>query len=313
MSARDGDSAYSLKLIVCLSAVYVIWGSSFLFSKIAVNHLPTAMLAGTRFLIAGTILALIAHYGGGAVWPRDRREWGQAVVLGFVMVLVSSGLNIWAIRYIPTNQSALLNSTAAFWIAGFGALGPRGHPLTRRAVAGLVIGFIGTALMLIPKGEILRSALLAQVAALTACFAWSLGTVYYRSVETRVSPLMLTALQMWFGGLMMFGVGLAVGDWDRWHTNLPGLGALAYLTLCSSCLAYTAYGWLTRNTRPALLGTYGYVNPAIAAFLGWEFLDERLSTTQLVGMVIILVGVILLTLPGGTLLDPRTLQEPKSQ
>jgi drug/metabolite transporter (DMT)-like permease len=307
------DSRHSVKLIVCLTTVYLVWGSSFIFSKIAVAHLPAAMLAGTRFLTAGTLLALIAHYWAGATWPRNRREWRHALILGFVMVFTSNGLNIWAIRFMPSNESALLNSTAAFWIAGFGAFGRRAHPLTKRAIIGLAVGFIGTALMLVPKESVAAVAVVAQIAALFGCFAWSLGTVYYRSIDTSVSPLMLTALQMCFGGLMLLGVGVADGDYARWNMSAPGLVALLYLTLCSSCLAYTAFGWLTRNATPALIGTYGYVNPAIAAFVGWQFMDERLATAQLWGMVIIILGVVLLTLPGGTLLDPKTLEEPKSQ
>jgi drug/metabolite transporter (DMT)-like permease len=89
--------------------------------------------------------------------------------------------------------------------------------------------------------------------------------------------------------------------------------ALFYLTFFSSCLAYTAYGWLSLNATPALIGTYGYVNPAIAAFLGWQFLHEHLSAAQLSGMVVIIVGVSILTLPGGSLTDPKTLAEPKTQ
>jgi drug/metabolite transporter (DMT)-like permease len=288
---------HKFKVGICLAAVYLIWGSSFLFSKIAVRSLPVALLSGSRFLIAGTILALVARVSGGAVWPRTRREWLQGVVLGILMVVASNGLNLWAIQYMPSNQSALLNSTAAFWIAGFGVFGARGHPLSRRAVAGLVTGFVGTALMLIPDGHLPTAAIVAQSAALLGCLSWSLGTLYYRSLETRVSPLMLTAMQMWFGGAMMFAWGLASGDVARWHMDAAGLAAFAYLTLFSSCLAYTAYGWLSRNTRPALIGTYSYVNPLIAAFFGWEFLDERLSATQIAGMLIVIVGVLFVTLP----------------
>ena len=138
----------------------------------------------------------------------------------------------------------------------------------------------------------------SQGCALLGCLSWSLGTLYYRSLETRVSPLLLTAMQMWFGGAMMFAWGLASGDVARWHMDPAGLGAFAYLTLCSSCLAYTAYGWLSRHTRPVLIGTYSYVNPMIAAFLGWQFLDEHLSATQLGGMLIVIVGVLCVTLPG---------------
>jgi drug/metabolite transporter (DMT)-like permease len=291
------DRHHNLKVGICLAAVYLIWGSSFLFSKIAVRTLPVALLSGTRFLIAGSILALIAHWRGGAVWPRARRDWTQGFVLGVLMVVASNGLNLWAIQYLPSAQSALLNSTAAFWIAGLGVFGPRGHPLSRRAIAGLAIGFVGTVLMLIPDGRLPTAALVAQAGALLGCLSWSLGTLYYRSLDTPVSPLMLTAMQMWFGGAMMFLWGVANGDAARWHMDTAGLVAFGYLTLCSSCLAYTAYGWLSRNTRPALIGTYSYVNPMIAAFLGWQFLDERLSATQLCGMLIVIAGVLCVTLP----------------
>jgi drug/metabolite transporter (DMT)-like permease len=291
------DRRHGLKVFICLAAVYLIWGSSFLFSKIGASRMPIAMFAGVRFLTAGTLLGLFAHYRGGATWPRGRVEWIQGLVLGVLMVVASNGLNFWAIQYIPSNQSALLNSTAAFWIAGFGVFGRRGHPLSRRAIVGLVIGFVGTVLMLIPNGRIPTSAILAQVGALCGCFSWSVGTVYYRSMRTRITPLMLTALQMWFGGLMMLVLGLLLGESGQWHMSTPGFVSLGYLTLCSSCLAYTAYGWLSRNTTPAVIGTYSYVNPAIAAFIGWQFLDEQLSGTQLIGLSIVIVGVVLLTLP----------------
>jgi drug/metabolite transporter (DMT)-like permease len=112
---------------------------------------------------------------------------------------------------------------------------------------------------------------------------------------------------------MLLTVALAHGDPARWTFNVPGLIALGYLTFFSSCLAYTAYGWLSLHAPPAVTGTYGYVNPAIAAYLGWQFLDERLSTMQVVGMVTIILAVGILTLPGGTLTDPKTLEEPKAQ
>lgn len=307
------DSRYSAKLMVCLATIYLVWGSSFLFSKIAVNHLPFALFSAVRFLTAGVLLALFAHFIGGHAFPRRTVEWRHVSVAGFFMVFVSNGLNIWAINYIPTNLSALLNGTSAFWIAGLGVFGRRGHPLTRRAVLGMIIGFAGTALMLIPKGGLPASSLLAELGALVACAAWALGTLYYRSIDTALSSLMFMALQMCMGGLMLLSVALSDGDPARWTFNLPGLIALGYLTFFSSCLAYTAYGWLSLRAPPALTGTYGYVNPAIAAYLGWQFLDEHLSTMQILGMVTIILAVIILTLPGGTLTDPKTLEEPKSQ
>jgi drug/metabolite transporter (DMT)-like permease len=299
--------------MLALCTIYLVWGSSFLFTKLAVGNLPPALFSGIRFATAGTLLALIARIWSGSPWPSRPIEWRHVVVAGFFMVFVSNGLNTWAMQYLPSNQSALLNGTSAFWIAGLGTFGRRGHPLTRSAILGLVIGFLGAALMLIPKEPLSTKSLLAQAGVLTACFSWSLGTLYYRSIDTELSSLMFMALQMLMGGLMLLGLGLVHGDAAHWAPNTSGLTALLYLTFFSSCLAYTAYGWLSLNATPALIGTYGYVNPAIASFLGWQFLHEHLSGTQLVGMVVIIAGVSILTLPGGSLTDPKTLAEPKTQ
>ena len=302
-----------MQVMLALGTIYLVWGSSFLFTKLAVTNLPPALFSGIRFVTAGTLLAIISRVWSGSPYPRRGVEWRHVIIAGFFMVFVSNGLNTWSMRFLASNQSALLNGTSAFWIAGLGVFGRRGHPLTRWAVVGLCIGFLGAALMLIPKEPPSTNSLLAQAGVLVACFSWSLGTLYYRSIDTELSSLMFMGMQMLMGGLMLLMVGLAHGDAAHWAPNASGLTALFYLTFFSSCLAYTAYGWLSLNAAPALIGTYGYVNPAIASFLGWQFLNEHLSGTQLVGMVVIIVGVSMLTLPGGSLTDPKTLAEPKSQ
>jgi drug/metabolite transporter (DMT)-like permease len=299
--------------MLALCTIYLVWGSSFLFTKLAVAQLPPVLFSGIRFVTAGTLLALIARAWSGSAWPSGLVEWRHVIIAGFFMVCVSNGLNTWAIRYLPTNQSALLNGTSAFWIAGLGVFGRRGHPLTRLACLGLVIGFVGAALMLIPKGRLSTDSLLAHAGVLTACLSWSLGTLYYRSIDTELNSLMFMALQMLMGGLMLLCLGLAHGDAAHWAPGTSGVIAFLYLTFFSSCLAYTAYGWLSLNSTPALIGTYGYVNPAIASFLGWQFLHEHLSGVQLAGMVVIIAGVGILTIPGGSLTDPKTLAEPKTQ
>jgi drug/metabolite transporter (DMT)-like permease len=298
------DPRYSAKLAVSLAAVYLIWGSTFLFTKLAVNHLPIALYAAVRFLTAGSLLALMARIFRREEWPRRLIDWRHVLVTGFFMVFVSNGLNAWAMQFI---------ATSAFWIAGLGVFGPRGHPLTRWAILGLAIGFAGTALMLVPEGGLQRASLFAELGVLGACLAFSLGTLYYRSVDTEVGSLMFMGMQLICGGLMLLIVALAHGDTARWTFNAPGLIALAYLTLMSSCLGFTAYGWLMRHATPAVIGSYSYVNPAIAALVGWWFLHERLSHSQRIGMVVILAGVSILTIPGGSFTDPKTLGEPKTQ
>ncbi len=293
--------------------MYLVWGSSFIFTKIAVQNLPPALFAGVRFVTAGVLLAAFARTLGGSHLPTRLIEWRHVTVAGFFMVFISNGLNTWAIQFLPSNESALLNGTSAFWIAGLGVFGRRGHPLTRWAILGLVVGFIGAVLMLIPKGPVFSKGSLAQLGVLTACASWSLGTLYYRSINSQLGSMMFMALQMLMGGLMLLALSVVRGDSMHWPPNGPGLIALCYLTFLSSGLAYTAYGWLTMNTTPALISTYSYVNPAIAAVLGWLVLHEPLSGLQLTGMAIIIIGVCILTLPGGSLTDPKTLAEPKTQ
>jgi len=306
------DSRHSAKVMLALGTIYLVWGSSFLFTKIAVSSLPPALFSGIRFITAGTLLTVISRIWGGGRFPSQRIEWRHVAVAGFFMVFVSNGLNTWAMHYLASNQSALLNGTAAFWIAGLGVFGRRGHPLTRWAVLGMCIGFIGAALMLIPKEPLTTDSLLAQGGALTACLAWALGTLYYRSIDTELSSLMFMGLQMFMGGLMLLSVGLIHGDAARWTPDPASLVALFYLTFFSSCLAYTAYGWLTRNSTPAIIGTYSYVNPALAAFLGWLLLNEELLPIQFAGMFVTIVGVALVTFMGTTPRDDKSLEEPSS-
>jgi drug/metabolite transporter (DMT)-like permease len=155
---------------------------------------------------------------------------------------------------------------------------------------------VGAALILWPHGGLIFGSLGPQLAIIVACLSWALGTLYYRSVRVTTPALMFTALQMLVGGVLLLASGAATSSLGRWEWTWPGVGTLLYLTFFSSCLAYTAYAWLMVNTTPDRLATYSYVNPAVAALLGWLVLSEHLSAVQIVGMVVILAGVMLLTL-----------------
>ena len=136
-----------------------------------------------------------------------------------------------------------------------------------------------------------------QLLILFAVFVWSATTVYIRNAHSKLGLLAFSAVQMFLGGVMMTSTGLALGEADAGTGRRPGLLSMAYLTIASSCLAYTAYSWLARNTTPAMVGTYSYVNPAIAAVLGWWFLNEQLGVNQLVGMAVMFAGVALVSWP----------------
>jgi len=300
------------KQTAALTAVYLIWGSSFLFTKIGVTHLPAALFSGVRFLIAGIILSLVARFWRGEAWPRLARDWRHLLVMAVLMVMASAGLNAWTMQFISSGESALLNTTAALWIAGFGSFGARGHPLTRFAMLGLILGVLGTGLTLSPHFSLNSSITVPYLVALAACLFWSIGTMYYRHIDTKLGSTMFIGMQMLIGGLLQSALGCAFGQFRDWSFELPGMISLAYLSLFSSCLAYTAYGWLTRNSTPAIIGTYSYVNPALAAFLGWLLLNEELLPIQFAGMFVTIVGVALVTFMGTTPRDDKSLEEPSS-
>jgi drug/metabolite transporter (DMT)-like permease len=278
------------------AVLYLVWGSSFVATKIMVTDLPPLLAAGLRFTTAGVLLALVAAALGARV-PRDPREWRHALVMGLLMVVVSNGINNVAMQYVASNQSALLNATAAFWIALLGTVGAQGHALSTRTKVGLAIGFLGVALILWPRGGFSAANLGWQLAIIAGCIGWAGATLYHRLAKPATPALMFTAVQMLLGGLLMTGIGLAAGDAQEWHFSVRGHLALLYLTLFSSCLAYTAFAYLLPRTTPARLGTYAYVNPVVAAVVGWLLLGETLSGAQLAGSAVIVLGVALVTLP----------------
>ena len=290
------ESSQRAKLIVCFATVYFVWGSTYLVASIGVHALPPILFGGIRFICAGILLGLLA-LALKRKFELDATEWRHLFIVAVGSVLVPNACTNWAMQYVASNQTAILNASAALWIALFATRGRRAHALDRRTLAGLVIGFAGAALIVWPRGNLSTSHFGMQLLILLAVFVWSATTVYIRNVHSKLDLLSFSALQMLLGGLMMTSVGLAMGEAGEWTWSRPGLFAMAYLTIASSCLAYTAFAWLAKNTTPAMVGTYSYVNPAIAAILGWWFLDEHLGANQLTGMAIMFAGVALVNWP----------------
>ena len=280
---------------LAFATIYFVWGSSVLASKIMVQHLPVLLSAGVRFLVGGTLLTVLARLRREA-FPAGPVEWRHCAVMALFTIMLSTAINAFALRVLPSNQSALLNSSSALWIALLGTLGPRGHRLSGVTKVGLTLGFLGVGCVLVPRGGFVGEHFGWQLAVVVGCLSWACGTLYYRTIGPRTAPLMFTAMQMLIGGIVLLVIGLGAGDAARWSWSLEGMLAFGYLTLFSSSLAYLAYIWLMRNTTPAKLGTYAYVNPAIATVLGWAVLGETLGFVQVVGTLVILAGVTLITL-----------------
>lgn len=283
-----------VRIAIAFLTLYLVWGSTYLAIRIGVHHWPPASFAALRWLIAGAAFVLYARARGQRL-PHTRREWQTLAVLGLLLIVGGNGLVVYAERDVPSNLAALIIATAALWIAALGAIGARGERVHRQAIFGLVAGFAGVALLMWPTGTASAASLRGQAVIALAAFLWATGTIFARRRQPTTPALMATGLQSLIGGSALIAWSLMRGEWSQLHTDATGLAALAYLTVFGS-MGFFAYNWLMHRTTPARLGTYAYVNPAIAVLLGWWLLDEALTARQLVGMAIIVAGVAWVTL-----------------
>lgn len=286
------------RVLLAFAIVYLVWGSTYLGIRVAVQALPPALCAGLRFDIAGLLMLAYAAARGYRL-PASAADWRTIAVTGLLMLVGGNGLVTWSEQWVQSNQAALIVATSALWIAWLGTLGARGESLHPLSIAGLLLGFAGVA-VLVGGGLEARSAPpLAYGALLLSPVTWAMGSVYSRRHPVASAHAVTAGLQMLIAGLVMTAFGVASGETARWQWQPQALWALAYLVVFGSCLAYAAYFWLVHQVKPALLGTYAYVNPAVAVFLGYWLLDEQLTRIQVAGTAIILLGVVTVTLAAG--------------
>jgi drug/metabolite transporter (DMT)-like permease len=284
-------------MVAAFATIYLVWGSTFLAIRLGVRELPPFLFAGFRFLTAGALLTLIAL----AIrerFPQGAREWRLMALFALLMITLSNGVSTVALQHVPSNEGALLAAGSALWITVLGALGPRGHRLTARGALGLVLGFAGVALIVWPREATPSGYVGWQALILFGSFSWAVGTILYRDAALAVGPVAFNAVMMLLGGAWLVLAGLGSGEWPRWHWSPGGLIAMTYLAVFGSAIAYTAYSWLLKRVPADRVSTFAYVNPAVATVLGWAVLGEALGPAQIAGMVIVLLGVALVTLPG---------------
>ncbi len=283
-------------LLIAFVVVNLLWGTTFIAIRIGVQDLPPALFGGVRFVLAGLIMLAVSRLLGQRL-PRTAYDWKVVVITAALMICGGNGLVTWAEQWLPSNQTALLVASSAFWLAVFGTLGPRGVPLTWRVALGLTIGFAGMLLMIWPEDGFSTEFLWAQLAALGASLCWSIAAIYLRNARLETQDTPFAAMQMLVGGALMCLLGVAVGELPRWQMTDAALGAIIYLTIMGSCVAYSAYLWMVTRAQPATLGTISYVVPVIATIGGWLVLNETLTPIQFVGMAVIVVGVATVTWP----------------
>jgi drug/metabolite transporter (DMT)-like permease len=285
------------RIALAFAAVYLVWGSTYLAIRYAIESIPPFLMAGTRFIIAGGALYLWARLTG-AKRP-SRRVWVATAVTGILMLAVGNGAVTWSEQRIPSGLAALLVASVALWMVLLEFLRKNGTRPTRLSIVGLMVGFSGVALLVGPAA--LSNArdldVLAALVLVGASLSWAAGSVYSRVLPRPESTSVGSGMQMLAGGVVLLIVGVSSGELARFDvaavTTRSAL-SVGYLVVFGSLVGFTAYAWLLRVCTPAAVATYAYVNPMVAMLLGWLIAGEEFGPRMIVAAAIILSGVALI-------------------
>lgn len=294
----NDSSSSRFKLTAALLAIYIAWGSTYLSIRIAIQTIPPFLMAGARFMLAGVFLFGFLKWKG---FPMPTlKQWRNSLAVGSFLLLGGNGLVGWAEQTVESGLAALLVSVAPLWMVFFERIGPAKKKIQPLVAIGLLMGFLGVALLMGPQvwnGDVHKSAGLGAL--MLAPILWAYGSVWSKRLELPPSPFMSTASQMMLGGMVLFGVGIVRGElgffsWPR--ISVPSGVAFFYLVFFGAIVGFTAFVWLIKNAPISIAGTYAYVNPVVAVLIGWALAGERFSGLTLLAGGVILVSVILITL-----------------
>ena len=290
-------------IVLAFAAVYIIWGSTYLGIRLAIETLPPFLMAAARFMTAGAILFAWALFNGQPLRPA-LSQWPRALIIGALLLLCGNGGVTWAEKYIASGFTALLIATEPLWVVilNWGLTHRRPNA---KVLLGVVIGLAGVSLLVSdglvqgthgPQGS--RLSLIGAVVVVLSSFAWASGSVYSNRRPIQATTSMASGMQMLAGGSLLLLLALVSGDFKRLNldnASWVSLGAFAYLTLFGSLVTFTAYSWLLNNVTTARAATYAYVNPVVAVFLGWLIASEPLTPKMMLAAAIIIGSVVLIT------------------
>jgi drug/metabolite transporter (DMT)-like permease len=286
------------RVIAAFAAVYVIWGSTYLAIRYAVQTIPPFILGGTRFLVAGTVLYVLGRASGERP---TRRHWRDAFLAGGVLMLFGgNGTVLWAEQRVPSGITALIVAGVPLWMVVLDWLRPGGERPRGAVVLGIAVGVAGIVLLIGPgklsTGEPLD--LLGAAILIIGSAAWAAGSLLNRYGEHPRSAQLATSLQMLTGAAVFAVAALANGELSAFRPgNVSAASAIAwlYLATLAGIVGFTAYIYLLRAVSPAKASTHAYVNPVVAVFLGWAIAGEPVTPRTLVAAAVILAGVALIT------------------
>jgi len=287
-------SANRLLVVFSFFCIYVIWGSTYLAIRYAVETIPPLYTAGFRHLSAGIILLIWALAKGlRPTWPQIR----ASIVIGFFFFLVGHGSLHWAERVVPSGLAALLIAVEPIFVFLLSSAAARTWRINGMLVAGIALGLLGVGILV--RGTTLESThglTLGSIVILIGAFSWSLGIIYSRRSHLSGSPLLLSALSLLSGAVMLLLAATLAGEakgFSLAQVRLKSWISLGYLILFGSVITFTAYNWLLEHYSPTLVATHTYVNPVVAVFLGWAYGGETLTLKVAVAATLVIVAVVL--------------------
>ncbi len=278
-------------LLAAFAIVYLVWGSTYLAIRIAIETVPPLLMAGTRFLVAGSALYGWARFRGAAApAPRPARN---AALLGGLFLFLGNGGLVWAETRVPSGIAAVLAATTPLWTVLIERF--RGAPPVRPAVyAGLALGLGGVVVLMLPGGGHPSVDLIGAGVIAVAAMIWAYAMVLSGTLALPESGSVSAAVQMLAGGILLLATGSAAGEWSGFHpfaASVRSLASLAYLIIFGSLIAYSAFTWLLRAAPADRVSTYAYVNPVVAVLLGWLVVSEPFGARELVASAVIIAGV----------------------
>jgi drug/metabolite transporter (DMT)-like permease len=285
-------------LVLAFTAIYVIWGSTYLGMRVAIETMPPFFMAAARFLIAGGLLFAALKLRG-APWP-TLRQWRANAIIGTFLLLGGNGLVVWAELTIPSGITALLIGVSPLFFVLTEWAWPGGMRPTRITMGAMLLGFGGVVWLAAPWEGAAGGALNygGVVAILCAATFWSFGSIYSRHAKHGAEPFLASSLQMLGGGASLLVAALVHGDFaqlDLAAISPRSWSAFAYLVAVGSLVGFSTFVWLMKHSTPARVATYAYVNPVVAVFLGWMILGEPITSRTVVASAIIVGAVVIIT------------------
>ena len=286
------------KLWVALLALYIVWGSTYLAIRFAVETMPAFLHGSIRFLVSGLILYFWRRAAGDT--KPTMSQWKSTAIIGTFLLLGGNGLVSLAEKTVPSGIASLIIATVPFWLVLFEAFRAGGGKPTWLSILGLFIGFGGVFLLIGPAritGAQQSFDPTGVILLLIAPVLWAMGSIYSKGADLPKDTLLSTGMQMLMGSISLFIVSVATGELNGFslgEVSMRSWWGLIYLITFGSLVGFVSYGWLLQNAPISLMSTYAYVNPVVAVFLGWLLAGELLTARIAVATVIIIGSVILI-------------------